>query len=130
MRRLTHEGQKPDKAAYDVLAQLIGGKDYFVVTTVTDGAVYDTASLDPKRWRPPLEAALKSCVKDIWRRGEIPEGIRPHSSYRKYHRSRKLYLQRLPSGRCINAAGRNLKQKAGDPGIRGFKNSYCDPVAL
>lgn len=82
VRRLEDEGQSRIKAAYDVLAQLIGGKDYFVVTTVTDGAVYDTA-LDPKRVVAPCgnihwKQCSKSCVKDIWEEGEIPEGICPH----------------------------------------------------
>lgn len=67
---------------YERLYQLIKDKDYFIVTTNTDGAIYDSA-LDPKkivapcgniRWRQCSE----SCTKDIWEEGEVPDGICPH----------------------------------------------------
>lgn len=69
-------------AAYRALYSLVADKDYYVVTTLTDGAVYDTP-FEPGRivapcgnihWRQCREA----CTKDIWEEGEVPDGICPH----------------------------------------------------
>lgn len=70
------------RRAYDGLGKILDDKDYFIVTTNTDAAVYDSC-LDKERivapcgnetWRQCSEA----CTKDIWEPGEIPEDICPH----------------------------------------------------
>lgn len=68
--------------AYDSLYQLIKDRDYFVITTVTDGQIWKSP-LDPKRIAAPCgnigwRQCAKACTKDIWEEGEIPDGICPH----------------------------------------------------
>lgn len=68
--------------AYDCLYQLLKDKDYFIVTTVTDAAVYQSR-LDPNRIVAPCGNATwrqcsKGCTKDIWEPGEIADDICPH----------------------------------------------------
>ncbi len=91
------------RKAYDKLARLLKGKDYFIVTTNTDAAIFehtaDTAAAGTDTWegkaiprQPLLDASRitapcgnetwrqcsKSCTKDIWEPGEIPDDICPH----------------------------------------------------
>ncbi|MFR5601978.1 MAG: hypothetical protein ACLTKI_06340 [Lachnospiraceae bacterium] len=70
------------KQAYESLYQLIKDKDYFIVTTVTDGEIFQS-SLDAGRivapcgnqnWRQCRDA----CTKDIWEEGEVEDGLCPH----------------------------------------------------
>lgn len=68
--------------AYEELFELIKDKDYFVVTTLTDGAIYNTG-FDKKRITAPCgnvhwRQCSKSCTKDIWEEGEVPDDICPH----------------------------------------------------
>ena len=68
--------------AYQALFALTEGKDYFIITTVTDGLIRKTA-LDQERITAPCgnerwKQCSKACTKDIWEPGEIPDGICPH----------------------------------------------------
>lgn len=68
--------------AYGILARLLEGKDYFVVTTNTDAGIYNS-SLDAERIVAPCgnetwRQCSKTCTKDIWEPGEIPDDICPH----------------------------------------------------
>ncbi len=68
--------------AYEALAGLLEGKDYFVVTTNTDALIYES-SLNPDRIVAPCgnetwRQCSKACTKDIWEPGEIPDDICPH----------------------------------------------------
>ncbi len=79
---LGDEGQEEIKKAYACLYELVKEKDYFVVTTVTDGAVYD-AGFDRERITAPCgnvhwRQCSKACTKDIWEEGEVPDDICPH----------------------------------------------------
>ena len=70
------------KEAYQELCSLTEGKDYFIITTVTDGLVREnapdqsriTAPCGNERWKQ----CSKACTKDIWEPGEISDGICPH----------------------------------------------------
>ena len=53
--------------AYDSLYRLTEGKDFFIVTTVTDGRIFKSG-IDPAR----------IVAKDIWEPGEVPDGVCPH----------------------------------------------------
>lgn len=69
-------------SAYESLYQLIKDKDYFIVTTNTDGAIWNS-SLDPSRVVAPCgnetwRQCSLACTKDIWEAGEVPEDICPH----------------------------------------------------
>lgn len=80
--RLKEESQREIKAAYDSLEKLLRNKDYYIVTTLTDGAIYDT-ELDPSRVVAPCgnihwRQCSKACTRDIWEEGEIPSDICPH----------------------------------------------------
>ena len=57
---------------YGKLAELTEGKDFFLVTTVTDARI--VAPCGNETWRQ----CSRSCTKDIWEPGEIPEDICPH----------------------------------------------------
>ena len=68
--------------AYEALAGLLEGKDYFVVTTNTDALIYES-SLNPGRIVAPCgnetwRQCSLACTKDIWEPGEIPDDICPH----------------------------------------------------
>lgn len=81
-RHLTDPAQKGLLEAYQALVRLTEGKDYFIATTVTDGAIYET-ELDPQRITAPCgnihwRQCSKACTKDIWEEGEIPEDVCPH----------------------------------------------------
>lgn len=68
--------------AYEALYYLTEGKDYFIVTTVKDGRIFDSR-LDAGRITAPcgnvnwLQCSA-ACTKDIWERGELPEKRCPH----------------------------------------------------
>ena len=81
-RCLGDQEQKELREAYAVLWSLVRDKDYYVVTTVTDGAVYDT-DFDSGRVVAPCgnihwRQCSKACTKDIWEEGEVPDDICPH----------------------------------------------------
>lgn len=68
--------------AYEALYSWIKDKDYFIVTTNTDGAIYES-SLDGERIVAPCgnvnwRQCSKACTKDIWEAGEVPDEICPH----------------------------------------------------
>lgn len=68
--------------AYEALSRLLARKDYFIVTTNTDAVIFET-SLDAGRITAPCgnetwRQCSKSCTKDIWEPGEIPDDICPH----------------------------------------------------
>lgn len=70
------------EAAYQTLYRLLEGKDYFLVTTVTDARIF-RSSLDAQRITAPCGnmnwlQCRDACTKDIWEKGEVPEGICPH----------------------------------------------------
>lgn len=75
--------ENPDVArAYEALYTLLKEKDYFIVTTVTDAAIFQS-DLDPERITAPCGndtwiQCEKACTKDIWEEGEIADGICPH----------------------------------------------------
>lgn len=80
--RLSDEENRPMRKAYGDLYQMVREKDYFVVTTLTDGALYDTA-FEPERFVAPCgnihwQQCSKACTKDIWEEGEVPDGRCPH----------------------------------------------------
>lgn len=67
---------------YGKLAELTEGKDFFLVTTVTDARIFESgieaarivAPCGNETWRQ----CSRSCTKDIWEPREIPEDICPH----------------------------------------------------
>lgn len=68
--------------AYHTLYSLTEGKDYFIITTVTDGLLWENAP-DQGRITAPCgneqwKQCSKACTKDIWEPGEISDGICPH----------------------------------------------------
>lgn len=70
------------KRAYEALGNMVKGKDYFIITTVTDGIVRES-SLDQSRIVAPCgneqwKQCSKACTKDIWEPGEVPDGRCPH----------------------------------------------------
>lgn len=76
------DGNPEVMAAYEALYQWIKDKDYFIVTTNTDGAILDSP-LDQGRITAPCgnvnwRQCSKACTKDIWEKGEIPNDICPH----------------------------------------------------
>lgn len=67
---------------YEKMNGLLKDKDYFIVTTVTDGEIVQSR-LDQSRIAAPCgnvtwRQCSKSCTKDIWEQGEIPDDICPH----------------------------------------------------
>lgn len=70
------------RQAYEALSRLLEGKDYFIVTTNTDAAIYDSP-LDKEKIVAPCgnetwRQCSKACTKDIWESGEIPDDVCPH----------------------------------------------------
>ena len=68
--------------AYDSLYRLTEGKDFFIVTTVTDGRIFKSG-IDPARIVAPCgndrwQQCRDACTKDIWEPGEVPDGVCPH----------------------------------------------------
>lgn len=69
-------------AVYEKLNRLIGDKDFFLVTTVTDGVIFESP-LDSARMVAPCgnetwRQCSEACTKDIWEPGEVPDDICPH----------------------------------------------------
>ena len=67
---------------YEKMNGLIKDKDFFIVTTVTDGEIFKS-SLEKSRMVAPCgnvtwRQCSKSCTKDIWEPGEIPGDVCPH----------------------------------------------------
>lgn len=67
---------------YGKLAELTEGKDFFLVTTVTDAGIFESG-IDAARIAAPCgnetwRQCSRSCTKDIWEPGEVPEDICPH----------------------------------------------------
>lgn len=68
--------------AYESLYQIIREKDYFIVTTNTDGVIFNS-SLDGERIVAPCgnvnwKQCERACTKDIWEAFEVPDGVCPH----------------------------------------------------
>ena len=81
-RLLDDPAQNRLRAAYEALYELVKDKDYYLVTTVTDGAVYDTP-FDGKRIVAPCgnihwRQCSGACTKDIWEAGEVAKERCPH----------------------------------------------------
>ena len=79
---LTDLSQADLKAAYEALYDLIKEKDYYIVTTLTDGAVYEMP-FDKNRIVAPCgnihwRQCSKACTKDIWEESEVPDDVCPH----------------------------------------------------
>ncbi|KEZ91121.1 hypothetical protein [Lacrimispora celerecrescens] len=67
---------------YEKMNELIKDKDFFIVTTVTDGEILKSP-LEQSRMVAPCGNATwrqcsKTCTKDIWEPGEIPQDVCPH----------------------------------------------------
>lgn len=67
---------------YEKLAELTEGRDFFIVTTVTDARIFESG-IDASRIVAPCgnetwRQCSRSCTKDIWEPGEIPDDICPH----------------------------------------------------
>lgn len=81
-RHLCDQAQAELKEAYEALYELIKEKDYYIVTTLTDGAIYEmpfdknkiVAPCGNIHWRQ----CSKACTKDIWEENEVPEDVCPH----------------------------------------------------
>lgn len=77
------KSKRSDAAAvYSQLAECLKDRDYFIVTTNTDAEIFRSA-LDGSRITAPCgnetwRQCSKSCTKDIWEPGEIPDDICPH----------------------------------------------------
>lgn len=81
-RHLSDPAQAELKAAYEALYDLIRDKDYYIVTTLTDGAVYEVP-FDKNRIVAPCgnihwRQCSKACTKDIWEESEVPDDVCPH----------------------------------------------------
>ena len=79
---LTDPSQADLKAAYEALYDLIKEKDYYIVTTLTDWAVYEMP-FDKNRIVAPCgnihwRQCSKACTKDIWEESEVPDDVCPH----------------------------------------------------
>ena len=79
---LTDPSQADLKATYEALYDLIKEKDYYIVTTLTDGAVYEMP-FDKNRIVAPCgnihwRQCSKACTKDIWEESEVPDDVCPH----------------------------------------------------
>lgn len=67
---------------YEKMNELIKDKDFFIVTTVTDGEIFKSP-LEQSRMVAPCgnvtwRQCSKTCTKDIWEPGEIPQDVCPH----------------------------------------------------
>lgn len=76
------KGNEDIQLLYDKLQDLIQDKDYFIVTTVTDGEIRKSSLVQSRIVAPcgnvTWRQCSKSCKKDIWEPGEIPDDICPH----------------------------------------------------
>ena len=80
--RLSDPEQAEIKTAYEALYEMVKDKDYYLVTTLTDGAVYDTP-FDRERITAPCgnihwRQCSRACTKDIWEEGELLNDLCPH----------------------------------------------------
>lgn len=80
--KLGEEENRKVKQAYERLYSLLKDKDYFIVTTLTDGALYDT-EFSRERFVAPCgnihwQQCSKACTKDIWEEGETDGRCCPH----------------------------------------------------
>lgn len=71
-----------EDSLYKKLGGLVKDKDYFIVTTLTNGELMKSG-LDTKCMVAPCgnntwRQCSKSCTKDIWEQGEIRDDICPH----------------------------------------------------
>ncbi len=81
-RHLCDPAQAELKEAYEALYELIKEKDYYIVTTLTDGVIYEmpfdknkiVAPCGNIHWRQ----CSKACTKDIWEENEVPDDVCPH----------------------------------------------------
>lgn len=67
---------------YQSLEVLLEGKDYFIVTTSTSGAIFNSG-LDSSKIVAPCgnetwRQCEKACTKDIWEQGEVADDVCPH----------------------------------------------------
>ncbi len=67
---------------YEKMNELIKDKDFFIVTTVNDGEIFKSP-LEQSRLVAPCgnvtwRQCSKTCTKDIWEPGEIPQDVCPH----------------------------------------------------
>lgn len=70
------------KNAYESLYEIVKNRNYFIVTTVTDGIIFKSP-LEASRITAPCgnenwQQCSKGCTKDIWEKGEIPAEVCPH----------------------------------------------------
>lgn len=76
------EWEKAPGEAYEALYRLVEGRDYFIVTTLTDGRLWESAP-DRDRIVAPCGnvhwlQCKEACRKDIWEEGELVERVCPH----------------------------------------------------
>ncbi|WP_313183501.1 hypothetical protein [Lacrimispora sp.] len=67
---------------YEKMNELIKDKDFFIVTTVTDGEIFKSP-LDKSRMVAPCgnvtwRQCSKTCTKDIWEPEELSKDVCPH----------------------------------------------------
>lgn len=79
---LGREWETASLADYENLAELLKEKDYFVITLLTDGAIFGS-SLDPSRITAPCGnrhwfQCREACTKDIWEEREAEAGVCPY----------------------------------------------------
>ena len=73
----------PDiQSLYEKIDRLIKEKDYFIITTVTDGEILKSP-LEPGRVTAPCgnvtwRQCSKSCTRNIWEPGEVADDICPY----------------------------------------------------
>ena len=70
------------REGYQQLYELIKEKDYFIVTTLTDGEIWET-ELNRDRIVAPcgnrhLYQCRSACVKEVWKETELSEKVCPH----------------------------------------------------
>ncbi len=81
-RVLVGLGEEWNGADYKKLAKILEGKDYFIVTTSTDGKILNS-ELNLERIVAPCgnetwKQCSNACTKDIWEAHEVETGICPH----------------------------------------------------
>ncbi len=76
------EWSRAAEADYEALYSLLAPRDYFIVTSLTDGVLWETAP-DRTRMVAPCGnvhwlQCSKACRRDIWEEHEVPAGLCPH----------------------------------------------------
>lgn len=71
-----------ENSVYVSLYEWIGGKNYFIVTMLTDGCIMD-APLDDSKIVAPCgnenwHQCSEACTKSIWEKGEVSDGACPY----------------------------------------------------